>query len=155
MIHQWKGIHEYYNMETQKSAILFAKKVRNWILTCPQSLNHISFVNISSTMYISNWFDASKERSLRVLQHGNPKTWFFFQKKSKIEFWLVLKSWNHLSFVYMSPIMVIDTSMERSSQVLQHVNPKIQFFFQKRSKLNFDLCWSAETTLASPISVLH
>ena len=29
------------------------------------------------------------------------------------------------------------------------------FFFQKRSKLNFDLCWKAEITLASSISVLQ
>ena len=44
---------------------------------------------------------------------------------------------NHPSFVNISPTIVNDTSMERSSRVLQHGNPKIWFSFQKRSKLNF------------------
>ena len=52
----------------------------------------------------------------------------------------------HPSFVNISPTLVIDTSMERSSRVLRHGNPKI-WFFQKRSKCNFDLyfdlSWSA------------
>ena len=132
---------------------------------------------------------------------------FFFQKK--FEFWLVTKSWNHLIFVNISPAVVIDTSMERSPQILQHRDPKISFFFfffffliskywiltcadklkspylrqyqsyisnwyingkvitsttpwkpkslmffPKKSKFNFDLCWCAEITLASSISVL-
>ena len=72
------------------------------------------------------------ERSSRVLHHGNPKIWFFFQKSSKFEFWLLTKNWNHLSFVNISPTFVIDTSMERSSWVLQHGNPKIWFFFFKK-----------------------
>ena len=63
---------------------------------------------------------------------------YFFKKSSKFEFWLVLKRWNH-SFVNISPTIVIDTSMERSSRVLQHGNIKVWFFFQKNSKLNFDL----------------
>ena len=76
--------------------------------------------------------------SLTVLHHGNPKIWFFFQKSSKFEFWLLTKSWNHLSFVNISPTLVIDTSMERSSRVLLHGNPKIRFFFdQKSSKFEF------------------
>ena len=62
---------------------------------------------------------------------------------------------NHPSFVNISPTLVIDTSMEMSSRVLQHGNPKIWFFFQKRLKLNFDFYWRAEITLASSISVLH
>ena len=60
---------------------------------------------------------------------------------------------NHHSFVNMSPTLVIDTSMERSSRVLHHGNPKIRFFFQKSSKFEF---WRrAEITLVSSISVLH
>ena len=51
---------------------------------------------------------------------------------------------NRLSFVNISPTLVIDASMERSSRVLQHGNPKIWNFFPKSSKLNFDLCWRAE-----------
>ena len=52
---------------------------------------------------------------------------FFFQKSLKFEFWLVAKSWNHLSFVNISLTLVINTSMERTSRVLQHENPI--FFF--------------------------
>ena len=60
---------------------------------------------------------------------------------------------NRLSFVNISPTLVIDASMERSSRVLHHGNPKIWIFFQKSSK--FDFWWRAEITLASSISVLH
>ena len=63
---------------------------------------------------------------------------------------------NHHSFVNISPTLVIDTSMERSSRVLHHGNQKIWiFFFEKVRNSNFDLCWRAEITLASSISVLH
>ena len=99
----------------------------------PEKRNHHNFVNISPTLVI----DTSMERSSRVLHHGNPKIWFFFQKSSKFEFWLVLKSWNHHSFVNISPKLVIDTSMERSSRVLHHGNPIIDFFFHKSSKFEF------------------
>ena len=100
------------------------------------SWNHLSFVNISPTIVI----DTSMERSSRVLQHGNPKIWFFFSKKFEIEFWLVSKSWNHPNFVNISHTIVIYTSMERSSRVLATTwEHKKSFFFQKNSKLNFDL----------------
>ena len=63
---------------------------------------------------------------------------------------------SHHSFVNISPTLVIDTSMERSSRELQQWNPKIWFFFfQKCPKLNFDSCWRSEITLASSISVLR
>ena len=42
----------------------------------PEKRNHHSFVNISPTLVI----DTSMERSSRVLHHGNPKMWNFFQK---------------------------------------------------------------------------
>ena len=45
---------------------------------------------------------------------------------------------NHPDFVDISPTLVINTSMERSSRVLQYENPKF-LFFQKNLKLNFDL----------------
>ena len=55
---------------------------------------------------------------------------------------------NHHSFVNISPTLVIDTSMERSSRVLQHGNQKIWFFFSKKFEIEFDLyfdlCWRAE-----------
>ena len=131
-MHQWKGLHEYYAMETQKLDFFFQKssKFEFWLST--KSWNHLSFVNISPTLVI----DTSMERSSRVVQHGNPKIWFFFQKSSKFEFWLLTKSWNHLSFVNISPTLVIDTSMERSLRVLQHGNKKNLIFFQS-SKFEF------------------
>ena len=46
---------------------------------------------------------------------------------------------NPLSFVNISPTLVIDTSMERSSRVLHHGNPKIWiFFFKKVRNSTFD-----------------
>ena len=101
----------------------------------PEKRYHHSFVNISPTLVI----DTSMERSSRVLHHGNPKIRVFFQKSSKFEFWFLMKSWNHLSFVNISPTLVIDTSMERSSRVLHHGNPKIWIFFLKSSK--FEICF--------------
>ena len=40
---------------------------------------------------------------------------FFLQKSLKFEFWLVTKSWNHISFVNISPTLVIDI----------HINGKV------------------------------
>ena len=118
----------------------------------PEKRYHHSFVNISPTLVI----DTSMERTSRVLHHGKPKIWFFFlQKSSKFEFWLLTKSWNHLSFVNISPTLVIDTSMERSSRVLQHGNPKIWIFLKIVWNSNFDFWRRAEITLALSISVLH
>ena len=104
-------------------------KNRVCLSVCPhhKKRNH-SFVNISPTLVI----DTAKERSSRVLHHGNPKIWFFFyQKSSKFEFWLLIKRWNHLCFINISPTLVIDASMEKSSRVLHHGNPKIWFFSKK------------------------
>ena len=70
------------------------------------------------------------ERSSRVLHNGNPKIRFFFPKK--FEFWFLTKSWNHLSFVNISPTLVIDTPMEWSSRVATSPwKPKNVNFFQK------------------------
>ena len=114
----------------------------------PEKRNHHSFVDISPILVI----DASLERSSRVLQHVNPKIWFFFQESSKFEFWLLTKSWNHLSFVNISPTLVIDTSMEKSSRLIHLGNPRIWFFSKS---LKFEFWRRAEITLASSISVLH
>ena len=55
---------------------------------------------------------------------------------------------NRPGFVNISPTLVIDTSTERSSRVLQHKNQKIWFFFSKKFEIEFDLyfdlCWRAE-----------
>ena len=119
-------------METRKFDFFFRKSSKFKICLLTKSWNHLSFVNISPTLV----FDTSIERFSQVLHPGNPKIVFFFQKSSKSEFWLLTKSWNHLSFVNISPTLVIDTSMERSSRVLQHGNPKI-WFFSKKFKFEF------------------
>ena len=65
---------------------------------------------------------------------------FFFQKSSKFEFWHLMKSWNHLSFVNISPTLVIDTSMERSSRVLHHGIPEMWKFFKKFEIDKIEFC---------------
>ena len=130
----------------------------------PKKRYHHSFVNISPTLVI----DTSMERSSRVLHHGKPKIWFFFQKSSKFEFWLLTKSWNHLSFVNISPTLVIDTSMERSSRVLHHGNPKNWFFISKKfefwlltkswnhlSFVNISHTLVIDTSMVRSLRVLH
>ena len=97
----------------------------------PEKKNHHSFVNISPTLVI----ETSMERSSRVLHHGNPKFWFFFSKKFEIQILTFTISWNHLSFVNISPTLVIDTSMERFSRVLHHGNSKIGSFFPKKFEI--------------------
>ena len=61
-----------------------------------------------------------------------------FQLSLKLNFDLCQRAEisDHLSFVNISPTLVIDISMERSSRVLQHGNPK---FFSKCLELNFEL----------------
>ena len=105
--------------------------------------------------YISNWYINGK-----VFTAWKPRKFIYFSKKFEIELFLYTegpypKKRNHPSFVDISPTLVIDASMERSSRVLQHVNRKIWIIFQKSSKLNFDLWRRVEITLASSISVLH
>ena len=97
----------------------------------PEKRYHHSFVNISPTIVI----DTSMERFSRVLHHGNPKIGFFFQKSSKFEFWLLTKSWNHLSFVNISPYISNWHINGRSSRVLHHGNPKIWFFCSKKFEI--------------------
>ena len=53
---------------------------------------------------------------------------------------------NHHSFVNISPTLVIDTSMERSSRVLHHGNQKFDFFFQESSKLNLTCAEELKST---------
>ena len=110
--------------------------VRLSVCPYPEKRKRHSSVNISPTLVI----DTSMERSPRVLHHGNPKIWIFFQESLKFEFWFVLKSWNNLSFVNISPTLVIDTSMERSSRVIQYGNPKIWFFFSKKFEIRILIC---------------
>ena len=144
MIHQWKGLHQYYNMEIQKFSPKNSK-FEFWLVFWLElkSRNHLSFVNIKS--YIGNWYingNVSMSTTAWKFKFKNLK---IFPKKFEIR--LVTKSWNHLSFVNISPTLVIDTSMEKSSRVLQHGNPKIWTFFKKVRNSNFDLWRGAKITL--------
>ena len=111
-----------------------SSKFKFWLLT--KSWNHLSFVNISPTLVINT----SMERSSRVLHHGNPKNLNFSQNSSKFEFWLLTMSWNHLSFVNISPTLVIDTSIEWSSRILHHGNPEMWKFFKKFEIDKIEFC---------------
>ena len=95
----------------------------------PENRNNPGFINIRPTLVI---IDTSMERSSRVLQHRNPKIWFFSSKKFKIEFWLVfwlvLKRWNHPSFVNISPTLGNYTPMVRSLRLLYHEKSNIWFY---------------------------
>ena len=71
-----------------------------------------------------------------------PKNLIFFQnfEIDEIEFCPLPESpypkkRNHFGFIYISPTLLIDTSMERSSQVLQHGDPKL-YIFSKKFKID-------------------
>ena len=70
---------------------------------------------------------------------------FFFKKLEidEIEFcpypeFPYAEKGNRPGFVNISPTLVIDTSMERYSRVLQHGNQKFDFFL--KFEIEFDLC---------------
>ena len=84
-----------------------------------------------------------------------PRNVKFFQKVRNWQNWIlsvprvsICREKNCPGFVNISPTLVIDTSTERSSRVLQHGNQKIWFFFSKKFEIEFDLyfdlCWRAE-----------
>ena len=143
-MHQWKGLQEYYSMESKK---FFFFKAWNWIfdwsIVPHEKKSPWIFQNQS---YISNWYIIGK-RSSRVLQLGNPKFRIFF-RKFKIESWLVPKSWNHLNFVNISTTLVIDASMDRSLWVVQHGIPNIWIFW-KSLKLNLTCIMTCDEELKS------
>ena len=106
---------------------------------------HLTFVIWQFQLYIPV--------TLRCIKRSTANSWFwalslnfvcadmFPYENSKIVFVClsVPRERNHPIFVNISPTLVIDTSMEMSSRVLHHGSPKISFYFQKSSKLNFDL----------------
>ena len=124
---------------------------QNRVCLYPEKRNHPGFVNISPTVVN----DASMERSSRVLHHRDPKIKKKNSRKFEIEFCPYPEcpypeKRNHLSFVNISPTVVIDTSTERSWRVLQHWNQKIWFFskkFEIEFDLYFDLCLRAEINI--------
>ena len=78
-MHQWKGLHEYYTMETPKFEI-FSKKVR--ILTFDEELKSTQLRQYQS--YISNWHINGKVFTSTT--PWEPKNLIFYSKKFVIEF---------------------------------------------------------------------
>ena len=80
--------------------------------------------------YISNWYINGKVFTSSYSMET--QKFEFFSKKFEVEFWLVPRAKITLALliININPTLVIYTSMERSSQVLQHWNLKIWFFFK-------------------------
>ena len=78
--------------------------------------------------------DTSMERSSRVLQHETQKFEFFW-KWFEIRILTFTKSWNHLSFVNISPTLVLIHQWKGLHEYYTMETQKIDFLFQKSSKL--------------------
>ena len=104
----------------------YKDSVSVWLsVATTEKRNHPGFVNISFTLVI----DASIEKFSEVASYSmeTQKFDFFFKN---VRSWILTcaKSQNHLNFANITPTLVIYTSMERSSRVLQHGNLKFEFF---------------------------
>ena len=97
------------------------------VCSYPEKRNHPGFVNISFTLVI----DASIKVFTSSYSMETQKFDFFFFKNVRSWILTCAKSQNHLNFANITPTLVIYTSMERSSRVLQHGNIKIWVFFLK------------------------
>ena len=123
----------------------------------PEKRNHLSFVNVNPTLEI----DTSMERSSRVLHHGNPKMWIFFQKVRNWLNWILSvlrvsvcrEKKSPWLCEYQSYISNWYTSTERSSSTTPW-EPKIWFFFQKSSKLNLTVLksWNQHSSMSHLMS---
>ena len=117
----------------------------------PEKRYHHSFVNISPTLVI----DTSMERSSRVLHHGNPKMWFFFQKVRNWRNWILSvhrvsvcrekkSPWLHQYQSYISN-WYVNGKVFTSTTTWE---PKNLIFFSEKFEIEFDLyidlCWRAE-----------
>ena len=93
--------------------------------------------------YISNWCINGKVFTSTTPR--KPKNLNFFASKKfeidKIKFCPYPEKRNRPGFIDISPTLLIDTSMERSSRILEYGNPKIRFFFFLNVKLNFWLVY--------------
>ena len=95
----------------------------------------IAEITLASSISVAHWQLIHQWKGLHEYSSMETSKFdFFFQKKIKIEFWRMLTSWNHLSFVNISPTLEIDTSMEMSSRVLQHAHRKCEFYKIKVAK---------------------
>ena len=120
-----------FHMRIPKPCLSVCPSVRLSVCPHPEKRNPLSFVNISPTLVI----DTSLERFSRVLHNGNQKIWIFFQKSSKFKIWLLTKSWNHLSFVNISPTLVIDTINGKVFTSTTPWKPKNLIFFSKKFEI--------------------
>ena len=109
----------------------FQNRVRPSVCLYPEKRNHPAWLRQYQS-YISNWYINGKV--FTSITAWEPKKFEFFSKKFKIEFWLVLTSRNHLSFVNVSSTLVIDTSMESSLRALHHGNLNMRFHKIKVAK---------------------
>ena len=110
----------------------FSKNVKIEFWLVPKRWNHPSFVNIGRTVVM----DTSMERFSWVPTTAwQPKNLIFFSKKVEIEFWLVLKCWNHprSSMSVLQYSVVIGTWLERFSRVptTTVLEPKKIVFLEK------------------------
>ena len=126
-------------METKKFDFLF-KKGRKWIFTCVSAEITLA-LSISVLLTPTVVFGTSIERSSQVAISYSMETqkfYFYFQKRSKMNFDLCQSDSSSPKIHQIQSYSSNWSSIERSSRVLQHENPKFWFSFQKRSKLNFD-----------------
>ena len=108
---------------------IFSKQleIEFWLVASYFDLCWRAEITLSSSISVLHWYLIHQWKGLHeyyCTTAWKPKNLNFCSNKFEIEFRLVLMSWNHLRFVNISPTLVIDTSIERSSQVLQHENPK-------------------------------
>ena len=111
------------------SIIIMLRGFRNPVcLSVPRDKKSPFFRQYQSN--ISNWYINGKVfTSTTAWKHKN---FILFSTKVEFEFWLVPNCWNQLSFVNISPPVVIGTWLERFSRVLlQHWNPKNYCLFKK------------------------
>ena len=145
IIHQCKSLHKYLSMDTQKYDF-FLKEVWNWILTCTEELKSPYHRYYQS--YISNWYINGKVSTSTTA--WKPKNFLFSSEMVEIEFWLVLKCWNHSSFVNISLTVVANWWI--NGKVFTSIlawKPKNLIFFSKKVKIESCLvfwlmpkCWN-------------
>ena len=93
--------------------------------------------------YISNWFINGKVFTITTAWKPQFFFFFFFSRKfeiDEIEFCQYLEKRNRPGFVDICPTLVIDASMERSSRVLQHWNPKSWIFSENFKIDEIEFC---------------
>ena len=167
MICQRKGLHEYYNMGT-KNLIFFSKKFEIEFDLCWRAEINIQVgltYMATSGMHRYPFWGSTSSWYINGIVFTSTTPWkpenliFFFQKSLKFKFWLLTKSWNHLSFVNISPTLVLIHQWNDLHEYYTMETNKCENF-SKSSKLNSVRTPSFrmprnEIALASSISVLR